>query len=117
MVIVENKLETSTLYFRFCQKINKCTNIDTETFAVIINNEGKSNEECIPLVYTDQYFADNFELINSENPNDGVTATFTKQKFYFHNSSHNNFGIKYILECSENDENLEIVEYKYAEDT
>lgn len=46
-------LDTSTLYFRFCQKINKCTNIDTETFAVIINNEGKSEEECIPLVYTD----------------------------------------------------------------
>ncbi|CAD8163112.1 unnamed protein product [Paramecium pentaurelia] len=100
--------ETSTLYFRFCQPILKCPEISLNTFAVIINNEGKPEQQCISLINTDSYFADSFELINEEESNEGVQAEFK--------NTLNGFAINYMLYCSEEQEGLEILDVSYEQD-
>ncbi|CAD8079851.1 unnamed protein product [Paramecium sonneborni] len=100
--------ETSTLYFRFCQPILKCPELAVNTFAVIINNEGKQEQQCISLIDTNQYFADSFELIDKDELNKGVQAEF--------NNPLNGFFVKYVLYCSEQQENLNILEISYEKD-
>ncbi|CAK76672.1 unnamed protein product (macronuclear) [Paramecium tetraurelia] len=97
--------ETSTLYFRFCQPILKCPEITFNTFAVIINNEGKLDQQCISLINTDSYFADSFELINQDKSNEGVQAEF--------NNTLNGFYVKYVLYCQDQQEGLKILDISY----
>ncbi|CAD8158364.1 unnamed protein product [Paramecium pentaurelia] len=100
--------ETSTLYFRFCQSILKCPQITYNTFAVIINNEGTPEQQCISLINTNQYFADSFELINQDQSNEGVQAEF--------NNTLNGFSVNYVLNCQDEQEGLKILDISYEKD-
>lgn len=38
-----SNLETSTLYFRFCLPVQKCEKTISDSFAIIIHNEGEKD--------------------------------------------------------------------------